>query len=91
MSLDRWVTSADWAAARPAAPRHAARADREVRPVTPDKASDLMYGLGIGLSFANRWAGLAAYVAVAIIWFIPDRRVERTLSGPHEDRGRIPP
>jgi uncharacterized membrane protein len=29
------------------------------------RASNLMYGLGIGLSFANRWAGIAAYVAVA--------------------------
>src|SRR6266481_336811 len=38
------------------------------------RASNLMYGLGIGLSFANQWAGLAAYVAVALIWFIPDRR-----------------
>jgi hypothetical protein len=55
------------------------------------RASSLMYGLGIGLSFANRWADLAACVAVAIIWFIPDRRVERTLSGPHEYHGRIPP
>jgi len=55
------------------------------------RASLLMYGLGIGLSFANRWAGIAAYVAVALMWLIPDRRVERTLSGPHEDRGRIPP
>src|SRR5882762_1436955 len=55
------------------------------------RASNLMYGLGIGLSFANRWAGIAAYVAVALMWLIPDRRVERTLSGPHEDRGRIPP
>jgi uncharacterized membrane protein len=55
------------------------------------KASPLMYGLGIGLSFADRWAGLAAYIAVALMWFIPDRRVERTLTGAHEDRGRIPP
>ena len=55
------------------------------------RASLLMYGLGIGLSFANRWAGIAAYVAVALMWLIPDRRVERTLSGSHEDRGRIPP
>src|SRR5258708_27564969 len=55
------------------------------------RASPLMYGLGIGLSFANRWAGIAAYTAVALMWLIPDRRVERTLSGPHEDRGRIPP
>jgi uncharacterized membrane protein len=53
------------------------------------RASSLMHGLGIGLSFANRWAGIA--VAVALMWLIPDRRVERTLSGPHEDRGDIPP
>jgi uncharacterized membrane protein len=55
------------------------------------RASSLMYGLGIGLSFADRWAGIAAYVAVALMWFIPDRRVERTLTGAHEDRGRNPP
>ena len=54
------------------------------------RASNLMYGLGIGLSFADRWAGLAVYIAVALIWFIPDRRVERTLTGAHEDRDRIP-
>ena len=52
------------------------------------KASPLMYILGIGLSFANRWLGVAAYVAVALIWLIPDRRVERTLTEAHqEDHG----
>jgi uncharacterized membrane protein len=55
------------------------------------KASPLMYGLGIGLSFANRWLGIAIYIAVALMWLIPDRRVERVLTGAHEDRGRIPP
>jgi uncharacterized membrane protein len=55
------------------------------------KASPLMYGLGIGLSFADRWLGIAIYIAVALMWLIPDRRVERTLTGAHEDRGRIPP
>ncbi len=50
------------------------------------KASLPMYGLGIGLSFADRWAGIAVYIAVALIWFIPDRRVERTLTGAHEDQ-----
>ena len=39
------------------------------------KASLPMYGLGIGLYFANRWLGIAAYTAVALIWLIPDRRV----------------
>src|SRR5260221_8618708 len=55
------------------------------------RASPLMYGLGIGLSFANRWAGIPAYAAVALMWLIPDRRVERALTGAHEDGGRIPP
>jgi uncharacterized membrane protein len=44
------------------------------------KASPLMYCLGIGLSFANRWLGIAFYVAVALMWLVPDRRVERTLT-----------
>jgi len=53
--------------------------------VTPDKASDLMYGLGIGLSFANRWAGIAACVAGALMWLIPDRRANARLA----DRTKI--
>ncbi len=55
------------------------------------RASPLMYGLGIGLSFANRWLGIAAYTAVALMWLIPDRRVERALTGAHEDDGPNPP
>jgi len=49
------------------------------------KASPLMYCLGIGLSFVNRWLGLALYVAVALMWLVPDRRVERTLTAQHDD------
>jgi uncharacterized membrane protein len=55
------------------------------------RASNLMYGLGIGLSFADRWLGIAVYTAVALMWLIPDRRVERALTGAHEDGGRISP
>jgi uncharacterized membrane protein len=43
------------------------------------KASPLMYCLGIGLTFADRWLGIAIYVLVALMWLIPDRRVERHL------------
>jgi hypothetical protein len=50
-----------------------------------------MYGLGIGLSLADRWLGITAYTAVALMWLIPERRVERALTGAHEDGGRIPP
>ena len=44
------------------------------------KISPLLYCLGIGLSFVDRWLGLAVYVAVALIWLVPDRRVERHLT-----------
>ncbi|HEX4016409.1 MAG TPA: TMEM175 family protein [Frankiaceae bacterium] len=44
------------------------------------KASPAFYIVGIALSFVNRWLGLAAYIAVALMWLIPDRRVERLMS-----------
>ncbi|MCW2671575.1 MAG: hypothetical protein JWP14_164 [Frankiales bacterium] len=40
------------------------------------KASPGLYVAGIGLSFVNRWLGLALYVLVALIWLVPDRRLE---------------
>ena len=40
------------------------------------------------MAFADRWIGLAVYVAVALIWLVPDRRVERHLTAPHEIAGR---
>jgi uncharacterized membrane protein len=46
------------------------------------KISPLLYCLGIGLAFADRWLGVAMYVAVALIWLVPDRRVERHLTTP---------
>jgi uncharacterized membrane protein len=36
-----------------------------------------MYAAAIPLAFANRWAAYALYVAVALIWLVPDRRIER--------------
>jgi uncharacterized membrane protein len=46
------------------------------------KISPLLYCLGIGLAFADRWIGLGLYVVVALIWLVPDRRVERHLTTP---------
>ncbi|MDB5496159.1 MAG: hypothetical protein JWP28_190 [Phenylobacterium sp.] len=43
------------------------------------KVSLVMYALAIGLAFVQPVVSLALYVLVAMIWFIPDRRVERTL------------
>ncbi|HEY3952710.1 MAG TPA: TMEM175 family protein [Streptosporangiaceae bacterium] len=45
------------------------------------KLSPLLYAAGIGLSFVSRWPAVAIYAAVALIWLIPDRRLERTVTG----------
>ncbi|HTB52241.1 MAG TPA: TMEM175 family protein [Ferruginibacter sp.] len=42
-------------------------------------ASTIIYIIGIGLSFVNNWLGFSMYVVVAIIWFIPDRRIENVI------------
>jgi uncharacterized membrane protein len=44
------------------------------------KAGPLLYALGIGLAAVNRWLSVASYVIVALMWLIPDRRVERVLT-----------
>ncbi|MDB5462057.1 MAG: hypothetical protein JWP23_446 [Phenylobacterium sp.] len=43
------------------------------------KVSLVMYALAIGLAFVQPVVSLALYVLVAMIWFIPDPRVERAL------------
>ena len=47
------------------------------------KISPLLYCLGIALSFVEPWIGLAVYVAVALMWLVPDPRVERHLTSLH--------
>src|ERR1700741_1444657 len=44
------------------------------------KISMVIYAIGIALSFVSPWIALALYVAVAVIWLIPDRRIERKIS-----------
>ena len=41
------------------------------------KISQILYGAGIVLAFVNPWISVALYVLVAIIWLVPDRRIER--------------
>jgi uncharacterized membrane protein len=49
------------------------------------KASPVMYCLGIGLAFVSPWIGIGIYVCVALMWLVPDRRVERTLAAARDD------
>jgi uncharacterized RDD family membrane protein YckC len=55
------------------------------------KVSPLLYALGIGLAFVNRWLSVAIYVAVALMWLIPDRRVERTFTAVTSPSPDTPP
>ena len=41
------------------------------------KLSPVLYLAAIGLSFVSAWMASAIYVAVAAMWFLPDRRIER--------------
>jgi uncharacterized membrane protein len=43
------------------------------------KLSPLLYLAGIALAFVEPWLALVPYVAVALMWLVPDRRVERFL------------
>jgi uncharacterized membrane protein len=43
------------------------------------KLSPLIYVAAILLSFVNQWAADALYVLVALVWLIPDRRIESNL------------
>jgi uncharacterized membrane protein len=45
------------------------------------KLSPLLYIIGIASSFWAHWLAQAVYVGAALIWLVPDRRVERALSG----------
>jgi uncharacterized membrane protein len=52
-----------------------------VGPDLKGKVSPLLYAAGIGLSFVNRWLAVAIYAGVALMWLIPDRRLEHTITG----------
>jgi uncharacterized membrane protein len=43
------------------------------------KVSMLLYAAAIALAFVNPWLSIALYVLVAVMWLIPDRRIERAL------------
>ncbi|RYY38473.1 MAG: DUF1211 domain-containing protein [Chitinophagaceae bacterium] len=41
--------------------------------------SVLLYALAIGGAFISVWISHFLYIVVAVIWFVPDRRIERRL------------
>ena len=47
---------------------------------TKGKVSPLLYGLAIPTAFVAPWISMAIYVLVALIWIVPDTRIERSLA-----------
>jgi len=45
------------------------------------RLSVIIYAVAILLAFLNAWLAFALYVAVAVMWFIPDRRIEKKVAG----------
>jgi uncharacterized membrane protein len=43
------------------------------------KVSPLLYGTAIAASFWTHWVALGIYALVALVWLVPDRRIERVL------------
>jgi uncharacterized membrane protein len=43
------------------------------------KASVVIYAIAVGSSFLSTLIGWSLYVVVALIWLVPDRRIENTL------------
>ncbi len=44
------------------------------------KVSLMIYLVAIPLAFVNSWFAYALYVLVAVMWLVPDRRIEKTLA-----------
>jgi uncharacterized membrane protein len=42
--------------------------------------SVVLYAIAIPLAFVNQWLAQALYVVVALVWFVPDRRIENFLA-----------
>lgn len=43
------------------------------------KVSLALYLVAVPAAFVNQWISIAAYVTVALMWLVPDRRIEATL------------
>jgi uncharacterized membrane protein len=45
-----------------------------------------LYAIAIPLTLVNEWISVGLYALVALIWLVPDRRIERRLTGPNPSR-----
>ena len=55
------------------------------------KVSPLLYAIAIPTAFYQQWISGFLYVLVALMWLIPDRRIEHALAGRGESRDEASP
>jgi hypothetical protein len=52
---------------------------KAIGPDWKGKLSPILYAAAIPMAFWSSWASQALYVTVALIWLVPDRRIEQVL------------
>ena len=44
------------------------------------KISPVIYAVAIPFAYVNRWIAVSLYVLVALMWLVPDRRIESRIN-----------
>jgi uncharacterized membrane protein len=45
--------------------------------------STALWAIAVPLAYFYQWAGQTIYVLIALMWLVPDKRIERVLQSPH--------
>jgi len=53
------------------------------------QVSPVIYAIAVPISLVAPWLAFALYVAVAVLWIVPDRRIERALAPMSQDQPEI--
>jgi uncharacterized membrane protein len=76
------LSSVAWALLQSAILEHHGPSSRLAAAVGNDvkgKLSTVVYAVAIPLAFVRQWISAALYVLVALMWLVPDRRIESKL------------
>ena len=64
---------------------HSSRLRQAIGRDVKGKLSAGMYAIAVALAFVNVGVAITIYVLVALLWLIPDRRIEKNVRSPHPD------
>ena len=48
------------------------------------KISPILYTIAIFFAYYNSWISESIYILVALIWLLPDKRIERIINAPSD-------